>query len=115
MRTRRRPAPALVPVVESMVLRPGLGAGGGEEEERGEGLAEARTAADAPAEADDHSRGEQDCTSIFFVGYFISFFFFFSPQCARWLIGCAREKKGTRMLLSFFFLRTEHLHSSHHH
>jgi hypothetical protein len=93
MRTRRRPAPALVPVVESMVLRPGLGAGGGEE--RGEGLAEARTAADAPAEADDHSRGEQDCTSIFFfVDYFISFFFFFfSPQCARWL--CSGEKGYT--------------------
>jgi hypothetical protein len=81
-----------------MVLRPGLGAGGGEE--RGEGLAEARTAADAPAEADDHSRGEQDCTSIFFfVDYFISFFFFsFSLPSVH--VGCAREKKGTRMLLS---------------
>jgi hypothetical protein len=77
-----------------MVLRPGLGAGGGEEEEeRGEGLAEARTAADAPAEADDHSRGEQDCTSIFFfVDYFISFFFFLflSPVCTLAVLGRKR-------------------------
>jgi hypothetical protein len=87
-----------------MVLRPGLGAGGGEEEERGEGLAEARTAADAPAEADDHSRGEQDCTSIFFVGYFISFFFLFlSPVCtlAHWL--CSGEKGYTNAAFFLFF------------
>jgi hypothetical protein len=86
-----------------MVLRPGLGAGGGEEEERGEGLAEARTAADAPAEADDHSRGEQDCTSIFFVGYFISFFSFSLPSVhVGSLAVLGRKRVHECCFLSFF-------------